>query len=444
MLRILTADEARATILRRRGLEDVQLPPAAVEHVRRVFGTALSPAQVVERIVAAVRERGDAAVREFSLAFDGSAPDLVALTAEEVRAAYDQVPPAVIEAMRLAVERVERYHRQQVRRSWLDYEAGLGQIVRPLERVGLYAPGGRAAYPSSLIMSAVPARVAGVEEILLCTPPQADGQPRPSMVVAADLAGIRHIFRIGGAQAIAAMAFGTESVPRVDKILGPGNIFVVLAKRAVYGQVGIDQLAGPTETLIIADDTAAPAEVASDLLAQAEHDPLASAIALVTDRAFAEHVQRAVQEQLRALDRREIAAQSLEATGGVVLAGSLDEALELANAYAPEHLCLLVRDPWALAGRVRHAGGVFLGAHSPEVMGDYIAGPSHVMPTGGTARFASPLTVDDFVKTISVVALRAEDMQRYGPAAAELARAEGLTAHAAAVERRLRERLSTD
>jgi histidinol dehydrogenase len=437
-LRILSPSEAQATILRRRGLEDMDIPPAMAARLRDVFGEPLTPAQAVERIIAAVRREGDAAVRRFSQAFDGIAVAQLELSHDEVQAAYARVPAPVVEAMRIAAERVERYHRQQVRRSWLDFQSGLGQIVRPLERVGLYAPGGRAAYPSSVIMSAVPARVAGVDEIVLCTPPQRDGQPHPAIVVAADIAGVRRIFRIGGAQAIAALAHGTESVPPVDKILGPGNLFVVLAKRAVYGQTGIDQLPGPTETLIIADESADPAEVACDMLAQAEHDPMASAIALVTSHRLAEQVRQALEEQLAPLERREIAAQALEANGGIVVVESLDQALELANAYAPEHLCLLVRDPWALVGRVRHAGGVFLGSHSPEVMGDYVAGPSHIMPTGGTARFSSPLSVDDFIKTISVVALRPEDMHRYGPAAAELARAEGLTAHAAAVERRQR------
>ncbi len=439
-VRILSAAEAQATILRRRDFEEVEIPPTIAAHIREVFGEPLTPAQAVDRIITAVRTEGDAAVRRFTRVFDGAAIERLELSRDEVQAAYRQVPAPVVEALRVAAERVERYHRQQVRRSWLDFQSGLGQIVTPLERVGLYAPGGRAAYPSSVIMSAVPARVAGVDEIVLCTPPQADGQPRPSIVVAADIAGVHRIFRIGGAQAIAALAWGTGSVPKVDKILGPGNLFVVLAKRAVYGQTGIDQLPGPTETLIIADESADPAEVACDMLAQAEHDPMASAIALVTSRRLAEQVRQELEEQLAALERREIAVQALEANGGIVVVESLGQALELANAYAPEHLCLLVRDPWALVGRVRHAGGVFLGAHSPEVMGDYVAGPSHVMPTGGTARFSSPLSVDDFIKTISVVALRPEDLQRYGPAAAELARAEGLTAHAAAVERRLRRR----
>lgn len=437
MVRILSALEAQATILRRRGFEEVEVPPALAARIREAFGEPLTPAQAVERIIRAVRTEGDAAVRRLTQLFDGAVIEQLELSRDEVQAAYHQVPAPVVEAMRIAAERVERYHRQQVRRSWLDFHSGLGQIVTPLERVGLYAPGGRAAYPSSVIMSAVPARVAGVDEIVLCTPPQPDGRPRPSIVVAADIAGVQRIFRIGGAQAIAALAWGTESVPKVDKILGPGNLFVVLAKRAVYGQTGIDQLPGPTETLIIADESADPAEVACDLLAQAEHDPLASAIALVTSRRLAEQIQREVEEQLAPLERREIAAQSLAAHGGIVVVESLDQALELANAYAPEHLCLLVQDPWTLVGRVRHAGGVFLGTHSPEVMGDYVAGPSHIMPTGGTARFSSPLSVDDFLKTISVVALRPEDLRRYGPAAAKLARAEGLTAHAAAVERRL-------
>jgi histidinol dehydrogenase len=312
--------------------------------------------------------------------------------------------------------------------------------VSALERVGLYVPGGKAAYPSSVLMAAVPARVAGVDEVILCTPPLADGRQRPEMLVAADVAGVHRIFKLGGAQAIMAMAYGTASVPRVDKILGPGNLFVVLAKRRVYGAVAIDQLPGPTETLILADDGADPNEVAADLLAQAEHDPLATALLVTTSASLAGAVQAAVEQQLATLATAETAREALQARGGAVVVETLDQGLRLANAYAPEHLCLLVRDPWRCVGRVRHAGGVFVGGSSPEAVGDYVAGPSHIMPTGQTARFSSPLSVADFVKLVSVVGLPRRRLEEIGPAAARLARAEGFEAHARAVEIRLQAR----
>jgi histidinol dehydrogenase len=313
----------------------------------------------------------------------------------------------------------------------------LGQIVRPLARVGLYAPGGRNAYPSSLLMAAIPARVAGVGEVIVCTPPRRDGTLNPSILAVADLCGVDRVFRVGGAQAIGALAYGTASVPRVDKILGPGNIFVTLAKRQVFGVVAIDQLAGPTETLVIADDSAAPATVAADLLAQAEHDPMAGAILLTPSRALAAAVAAEIERQIAGLGRRAIAAEAIATRGGAVITASIEEALALSNEYAPEHLCLLVADPWRYLDRVVNAGGVFLGDDSFEVMGDYIAGPSHIMPTGGAARFSSPLHVGEFLKITSVIALNRDGLDRLGPAAARLARAEGLTAHAAAVDARL-------
>jgi histidinol dehydrogenase len=279
--------------------------------------------------------------------------------------------------------------------------------------------------------------VAGVEEVLLCTPPQRDGRQRAEMLVAADVAGVHRIFKVGGAQAIMAMAYGTESVPAVDKILGPGNLFVVLAKRRVFGRVDIDQLPGPTETLVLADDSAGADEVAADLLAQAEHDPLASPLLLTTSAELAAAVGRAVEAQLATLPTAEVARASLAARGGAVVVESVEAGLALANAYAPEHLCLLVRDPWSYVGHVRHAGGVFIGSSSPEAAGDYVAGPSHIMPTGGTARFASPLSVDDFVKIISVFGLSQRRLEALGPTAARLARAEGFEAHARAIEQRL-------
>ncbi|MBI3971629.1 MAG: histidinol dehydrogenase [Chloroflexi bacterium] len=437
-LRICRAGTPEAAeLLRRVPLDELVTDPAVAARTAAVFGEPLSPEQFVERVRHEVRTRGDAALRDLSERLEGAAPASFETSRAEVEQAYGRVSSQFVDDLRLAAARVEAFHRQQPRQSWLDYGEGLGQMIVPLERVGLYAPAGRAAYPSSVVMAAVPARVAGVDEVILCTPPQANGRQRDEMLVAADIAGVQRIFKLGGAQAIVAMAYGTESVPRVDKVLGPGNIFVVLAKRRVYGAVDIDQLPGPTETLVLADDSADPDEVAADLLAQAEHDPLASPLLITTSPARAEAVGQAVERQLEALSTAETARASLAARGGAIVVESLAEGLRLANEYAPEHLCLLVRDPWSLIGRVRHAGGVFVGDSSPEAAGDYVAGPSHIMPTGQTARFSSPLSVADFIKIISVVGLRRERLQEIGPAAARLARAEGFEAHARAVEMRL-------
>ena len=435
-------EQARAFLLRSRRLEQVELPPAVRQKVREVFGADLTAMEVVQRIVDDVRRHGDAALHRYSRAIDGVELGGFAVTEEEFARARAQVPEEVRQALALARDRIESFHRRQLRQSWLHFEpaGGFGQLVRPLERVGVYAPAGRAPYPSSLLMSAVPARVAGVEEIVACAPPSPDGSVSPVILVAAELAGIDRVFKVGGGQAIAAMAYGTESIPRVDKIVGPGNIFVVLAKRLVYGDVDIDQLPGPTETLLIADASADPVLCAADMLAQAEHDPLASAILLATDAGLAWAVAEQLALQLTRLERASIAAESLATNGAIAVVPDLETAFELANAYAPEHLCLLIQEPWAYLDRVRHAGGVFVGESSPEVIGDYTAGPSHVMPTGQTARFSSPINVDTFVKVISVVAVNPRGLEALGLPAATLARAEGLTAHAAAIERRLERR----
>ena len=440
-LRIARSGTPEAAALLRRVPLDEIVPDAAVStETARVFGEPLTPEQFVDRVRLEVMRRGDAALRELTEILDGQPPSRFETTRDEIDAAYGQVPAQLVEDMRAAAQRVERFHLQQPRNSWLDYGEGLGQMRVPLERVGLYAPAGRAAYPSTVLMTAVPARVAGVNEIVLCTPIQrSTGQPRAEMVVAADIAGVHRIFTLGGAQAIMALAYGTESVPRVDKILGPGNVFVVLAKRRVFGAVAIDQLPGPTETLVIADESADPHGIAADLLAQAEHDPLASALLLTTSERLAREVAAAIEVQLTDLSTAETAHASLAARGGAVVVGSVGEAIDLANEFAPEHLCLLVQDPWAWVGRVRHAGGIFVGDSSPEAAGDYVAGPSHVMPTARTARFSSPLSVDDFLKTISVVGLSRERLREIGPVAVRLARAEGFEAHARAVEMRLRD-----
>lgn len=418
----------------------MSVPAAVLDRAETLFGERIGPEEAVRRILADVRTRGTAAVLDWSQRLDGVKPPTLVVPAEAIGAAYAAVDPTVVEAMRLAVARVEAFHRRQPALSWIhnDDEGTLGQLVRPIERVGIYIPGGSAPLPSSLIMTAVPARVAGVPFVAVISPPQRDtGLPHPTILVAADIVGVDAVYVAGGAQAIGALAFGADPITRVDKIFGPGSLFTTLAKRQVFGIVGIDGLPGPTETLVIADESADPQLAAADLLAQAEHDVLASAILLTPSRALAEQVQAAVHAQMEELERSEIIAASLTRGSGIVVTESLGQAFELANRYAPEHLCLLVRDPWQHLSQVRNAGGVFLGERSFEVLGDYVAGPSHVMPTGGTARYASPINVNDFMKIVSVIGLNEQALQAIGPAASVLARAEGLTAHAAAVERRI-------
>lgn len=438
--RLLTdVAEARRVLSRRRGFEETRLSPRAIDGIRRVFGADLSADEVVTRILDDVRVNGDAAVIRYTQAFDGSTLTTLEVPESSWDAALAEIDSDVRDALLLSAEQIARFHRKQLRTSWLDFdgEGALGQIIRPLERVGIYTPGGSAVYPSSLLMTAVPAKVAGVNEVVVCSPPGRDGRVSPLILAAAKVAGVDWVFQVGGAQAIAALAFGTESVPHVDKIYGPGNIFVVLAKRRVFGIVAIDQLPGPTETLLVADDSANPSLAAADMLAQAEHDPMASAILLSTSADLASAVSVELRGQLELLERQEIARQSLAANGLIAIVPDVPTALDLANAYAPEHLCLLLHDPWAALPLVKHAGGVFVGEHSPEALGDYTAGPSHVMPTGGTARFSSPIHVGEFTKVTSVAAANQTALRRLGPATIALARAEGLTAHAKAIERRI-------
>ncbi|MCS6825352.1 MAG: histidinol dehydrogenase, partial [Caldilinea sp.] len=407
-MQIFDVESARRTILRRTAWDEVSVPSAVLERIEQLFGERIGPEEAVRRILADVRAHGATAVLEWSQRLDGATPAALQVPPEAIRAAYDMVAPDVVEALQLATARVEAFHRRQPTPSWIhnDAEGTLGQLVRPIERVGVYIPGGTAPLPSSLIMTVVPARVAGVPFVAAISPPQrATGLPHPAILVAADIAGVDCVYAAGGAQAIGALAFGADPIARVDKIFGPGSLFTTLAKRQVFGIVGIDGLPGPTETLVIADESADPQLAAADLLAQAEHDVLASAILLTPSRALAEAVQAAVHAQMETLERSEIIAGSLARASGIVITESLTQAFELANAYAPEHLCLLVRDPWQYLGQVRNAGGVFLGERSFEVLGDYVAGPSHVMPTGGTARYASPVNVLDFVKIVSVVGL---------------------------------------
>jgi histidinol dehydrogenase len=392
----------------------------------------------VARILDSVRQNGDQALRDWTLRIDGVALDTLEALSTTWATAFESLTADLADALVLAAERIRSFHARQAVSSWTTTELGgtLGQWVRPLTRVGVYVPGGTAPLPSSLLMTAIPAKVAGVEEVVICTPPGAGGQVPDTILAAAHIAGVDRLFSVGGAQAIAAMAYGTASIPRVDKIVGAGGLFTTLAKRRVYGQVGIDGLYGPTETVVVADDLADPVWVAADLLAQAEHDVLATAILLTPSRRLAEAVQAELARQVAGLSRADIAMAAMAGQGGIVLTPDLATAVRLADEFAPEHLCLSVREPEAWAKRIRNAGGLFLGEHSFEVLGDYVAGPSHVMPTGGTARFASPVNVLDFVKITSVVALDADTAGQLGPAAASLARAESLTAHAAAAEYR--------
>ena len=440
-LRVIAGlEEARKETWRVDPAKVDSLPQSVEDRTVELFGERLSPVRVVERILEDVRRKGDDAVRHYANLLDGAPPEQtwpIEVSAEQVAGARKRVPPDLAAALELSAERVEEFHRATARRSWVDLPSGLGELVVPLERVGIYAPGGSAAYPSTVLMTAIPARVAGVKEVVLSSPAGKGGDLDPALLAAADIAGVDRVFRVGGVQAIGAMAFGTSSVPKVDKICGPGNIFVTLAKQQVYGAVDIDGLYGPTETVVVADETANPAYCAADLLAQAEHDPLAAPILVTTSPGLVKDIEAALDGQIESMERADMARASMDARGKVVLLDTMDEAIELANAIAPEHLCLMVREPWEWAAKVTHAGGVFLGEHSPEVMGDYVAGPSHVMPTGGTARFNSALSVHHFLKTIPVVGLKPSDYPELAKAAAVIARAEGMTGHARAVEIRL-------
>ena len=442
MLNIYEVESAKQSILKRIPMDDMDVPPSVQERITAMFGEPLTPTQVVDRILRDVRTRGDAALSEWNEKLDGRKSDRFAIPKSELQAALEALPAEQRAALEVAADRVRRFHQAQPVTSWMTQSLGgtVGQYVRPIQRVGIYVPAGTAPLPSSVLMSAVPAQVAGVPEIVLVAPPtRATGQVAPIILATAALIGIDEVYAVGGAQAIAALAFGTQSIPAVDKIFGPGNLFVTLAKRQVYGVVGIDSLAGPTETVVIADDSARADWVAADLLAQAEHDEMAAAVLLTPSRDLAEKVQVEVGKQMEQRTRANVIAVSLQRRSGVVLTRDLDEAVDLANRYAPEHLCLAVRDPWRLAEKVNAAGGIFVGEHSFEVLGDYVAGPSHVMPTGGSARFASPLNVLDFVHIVSLIALDPATTRKIAPAAQAIALAEGLDAHANAAALRCQE-----
>lgn len=396
----------------------------------------------VKDILKDVRKRGNEAVLDYTRRFDRAELNstTIRVTPAEIEAAYSQVDEEFITAIRIAAENIRKFHEKQKHNTWLEPESKgvlLGQLYRPLKRVGTYVPGGTANYPSSVLMNAIPAKVAGVSEIVMVTPPKSDGFLNPHVLVAAAEAGVAEIYKVGGAQAIAALAFGTETIKPVDLITGPGNIYVTLAKKMVYGQVNIDMLAGPSEILIIADDTANPSYIAADLLSQAEHDPRASAILVTPSKSLAEAVQKEVERQVNLLTRKNIAIESLNKHGAIIITSDLNEAIKLANQCAPEHLEIMVENPFFLLSSIENAGAIFLGSYSPEPVGDYLAGPNHVLPTGGTARFYSPLNLDIFMKKSSIIAYSKEALLANAQHIIKIAELEGLEAHANSVKVRL-------
>ena len=399
---------------------------------------------VVAEIVHNVRKKGDQAVFEYTKKFDkwDINADTIRVTEDEIGEAFGSIEKQFVEVLRKAAANIEDFHRKQLRNSWIDTKPDgsiLGQRILPIAISGVYVPGGKAAYPSSLLMNVIPAKVAGVEKVIMTTPAGADGKVNAGTLVAAKVAGVDEIYKVGGAQAIAAMAFGTESIPKVDKITGPGNIFVALAKKACFGYVSIDSIAGPSEILVIADETANPRYVAADLLSQAEHDELASAILITTDEKLAKAVTVEIDGFLKELSRTEIIKKSLDQYGYILLADSLDDAVDAANAIASEHLEILTKDPYALMTKIRNAGAIFLGEYSSEPLGDYYAGPNHILPTNGTAKFFSPLNVDDFMKKTSIISYSREALESVHKDIELFAEKEGLTAHANSIRVRFPE-----
>ena len=428
---------ARRALSKGRTLDLASVPPSFTDTAERVFGSRLTPTETVARIIDVVREEGDAGILRLAHAIEGSRQKTLEVSSEQIESGVDSVDPRLLEALRLAADRVRSYHEAATPRTWMDFNSGYGALSMPCETAGVYVPGGSAPLPSTVLMTAIPARVAGVRNVVLCSPAMEGGFPHPTVLAAARIAGVDRVFAVGGAQAIAAMAYGTETVPSVDIVCGPGNVFVTLAKKMVYGDVGIDGLYGPTETLIVADEFANPTLCAADMLAQAEHDPMARAVLVCTSRDLAKQVSSEIETRLQRLERESVARAAIEGQSCIAVVENLDEAIDLANWFAPEHMCLSVSDPWAWVGRVKNTGALFLGEFSHEVLGDYVAGPSHVMPTSGTARFNSGVGVLHFLKSIPIIALSDQDSLDLSQTAAIVARAEGLTAHAEAAEIRL-------
>ena len=389
--------------------------------------------EAVSKIIEDVKQNGDQAVLEYTLKFDGKVPETIEVPRDEINDALTNADPEFVDALLNAMENISDFHNRQKQQGFINpLENGviLGQRVRGLERVGLYVPGGTAAYPSSVLMNAVPAKIAGVKEIVMVTPPSKDGKPNPDILVAAAIAGVDRVFLLGGAQAVAALAFGTQTIPKVDKIVGPGNIYVATAKKLLYGTVDIDMIAGPSEILVVADETAEPKYLAADLMSQAEHDRLASAILLTTSETVAQKTVEEIKRQAAKLSRKDIIEESLKNYGAVLICRSIDEAVDLANLIAPEHLEMMVKNPLSYIGRLDNAGSVFLGKYAPEPLGDYYAGPNHGLPTSGTARFFSPLSVEDFVKRSSFIYYTEDALRQAKDDIVCIAKREGLTAHA--------------
>lgn len=384
-----------------------------------------------------VQQNGDYAVREYTMKFDGQVPESFEISRAEIDAAAERCEDAFVFALYKAAENIRNFHQRQKQQSWLEPQENgviMGQRVRGLKRVGIYVPGGTAAYPSSVLMSAIPAKIAGVEEVIMVTPPCKDGTANPDILAAAKIGGVDRVFLMGGAQAVAALAYGTETVPQVDKIVGPGNIYVATAKKLLYGTVDIDMVAGPSEILIVADETADPKFLAADLMSQAEHDVMASSILLTTSLTVANRTAEELERQMQTLSRKDIIEQSLRDFGAIIVCGTIDEAIDFANELAPEHLEMAVENPLPYIGKIDNAGSVFLGQYSPEPLGDYYAGPNHVLPTNGTARFFSPLSVDSFVKKSSFIYYTQEALKAAQDDIVKLAETEGLTAHANAIK----------
>lgn len=396
---------------------------------------------IVKNILDDVKSRGDQALYDYNKKFDNVSLSSLQVTEKEIEDAFNRLDKELLEVIRYSHENIVRYHTKQKRNDFLDKDTDgviLGQIINPIEKVGIYVPGGTAAYPSTVLMNAVPAKVAGVEEIVMVTPPNEDGTISDVILAAAKIAGVTKIFKVGGAQAVAALSYGTETIPAVYKIVGPGNIFVAMAKKMVFGEVAIDMVAGPSEVLIISDDSSNPVHIAADLLSQAEHDKLAACILVTTSEELAKLVAVEIESQLAELPRQEIARESINNNGRIIIAKNIEEAILISNEIAPEHLELAVMDPFALLSKIKNAGSIFLGHNTPEPLGDYLAGPNHTIPTSGTAKFASPLSVDDFIKKSSVIYYSKEALEKVKDKVILFAESEGLTAHANSVRKRFK------
>ena len=435
----LIEDYSRAVEMMTRspnGSDNYDIPQSIQDGIKKIFGKHLSPQEVAFQVLEEVRQYGDAAIKKYTTMIDQVNLDSIIVSQKEIDSAFDSLDNKIINALIHASDRISSFHKNTIRDSWIDRKSGLGELMLPLERIGLYVPGGRACYPSTVLMGAIPAKVAGVNQVAICSPARKNGSVAPVVLAAAKIAGVDEIYKIGGAQAIAALAYGSQSVAPVDKICGPGNIFVTCAKKAVFGQVDIDGFYGPTETVIISDFTVDPAICAADLLAQSEHDLMASPILVTTSREYYSSVMKEIHKQIEKLSTKETTRIALESNGVCFLVADIESAVKLSNLYAPEHLCLLLEDPWPYLDLVKNAGGVFLGLFSPEVIGDYIAGPSHIMPTGGTAKFNSYLGVHHFTKPVMVVGLPETTFREVAETASIIASEEGMDAHRRAIKQR--------